>query len=55
MATPHESVPMTPHLPVHVEVVVWHVWVGGVAPLLTQTWPLAHAAPHVIVAPEHVV
>jgi hypothetical protein len=55
MTTPQESVPTTPHLPVQVEVVVWHVCVGGVAPLLTQTCPLAHGAPHVIVAPEHVV
>jgi hypothetical protein len=50
MATPHESVPMTPHLPVHPG--GWQLWL---LPVPVQTWPLGHALPQVTTSPLHSV
>jgi hypothetical protein len=47
MATPHESVPMTPHLPVQEG--VWQLWE---VPFPVHTWPLGHGDPHAIVVPH---
>jgi hypothetical protein len=48
MATPHESVPMTPHLPVHDG--AWH---DCDVPVPMHAWPLGHGEPHAMVVPEH--
>jgi hypothetical protein len=48
MATPHESVPMTPHLPVHDG-----SWQLCEVPLPVQTWFFGQDVPHAIVVPLH--
>lgn len=51
IGTPHVSLPMTPHFPVHVG--VWQLLCELPSP--THTWPFGHGKPHAITAPEHVV
>jgi len=54
MGTPQESVPMTPHWPMQVEVVSWQLWAGGLPTVPTQTSPLPQGMPQAMVSPLQV-
>jgi hypothetical protein len=51
MTTPHASLPMTPHLPVHV--FGWQVCDAALPGAGTQICPLGQAEPHTKTSPEH--
>jgi hypothetical protein len=52
MATPHESSPTTPQVPVG-QLFGLHDWDVGSLGSAVQTWPEGHAAPQAKTSPEH--
>jgi hypothetical protein len=51
MAMPHESTPMSPHLPVHAVFWLWQLDAPG--PVCTHTSPTGHCVPQTSTFPLH--